>query len=160
MIKKCLVCGKEFIDRTDNHSAKYCSSKCKNYHSNSIRKGYAKKWHEKNRERRHLMSKQQYETNKAEITAHRKARKEKLKEEFLSTYKRGKKCEICGWNEHPEILQFHHKDRKTKKFTIGNIAITERTTPKNIELVKQEINKCFLLCPNCHAILHLKERKK
>jgi len=121
---------------------------------------YRKKWYEENKERKSLVGKKWYEENRERVIAHRKERKHKLKEDFLSTYKKGKSCVVCGWNEHPEILQFHHKDRKTKKFTIGNIAITERTTLKNIELVKQEINKCLLLCPNCHAVLHLKERRK
>jgi len=120
---------------------------------------YRKEWYKKNKERRSLVGKKWYEKNRERIIVHRKERTHNLKEDFLLTYKKGKSCVVCGWNEHPEILQFHHKDRGTKKFTIGNIAITERITPKNIELVKQEINKCILLCPNCHAVLHLKERR-
>lgn len=123
-------------------------------------KEYREEYYKKNREIIRAREKQHYEKNKERINIHRKERYNKLKEDFLLTYKKGKKCILCGWNKHPEILQFHHKDRTKKEFTIGNIKIIERTTPKNIELVKQEIDKCFLLCPNCHALLHLKERQK
>jgi len=124
------------------------------------RKEYIKRYYKLNRERIRVREKKHYEENKERILSHRKQRYHNLKEEFLLIYKKGKKCVVCDWNKHPEILQFHHKDRTKKDFTIGNIKITERTTPKNIELVKQEIDKCLLLCPNCHAILHLKERQK
>jgi predicted HNH restriction endonuclease len=123
-------------------------------------KEYREKYYKKNRERIRAREKQHYEENKERISTHRKERYHKLKEDFLLTYKKGKKCVICGWNKHPEILQFHHKDRTKKMFTIGNIKVTERTTPKNRELVKKEIDKCLLLCPNCHALLHLKKRVK
>ena len=38
------------------------------------------------------------------------------------------KCEQCGWNEHPEILNFHHTDPNTKEFgfsgsEVGNLSI-------------------------------------
>ena len=133
----CKQCGKEFIDKSRSQTAIYCSRKC-------CKKVSDKKYHEKNK---FLLNKKNREYH------------QRRENEFIFTYKKRKSCVLCGYKEHPEILQFHHKDRGTKKFTIGNIAITERITPKNIELVKQEINKCILLCPNCHAVLHLKERR-
>ena len=38
-------------------------------------------------------------------------RKEK-RQKFILTYKKGKCCELCGYKEYPEIIQFHHKNRK------------------------------------------------
>lgn len=82
-------------------------------------------------------------------------RKEK-RQEFISTYKKGKCCELCGYKEYPEILQFHHKNRKEKSFNIAN----EYKYFHSTELVKAEIKKCILLCPNCHSWLHFKETRK
>ncbi len=158
MIKKCESCGKEFIDRTDNQNAKYCSKKCKHLTYNQLPSvnAYRKEWHEKNKERISLMHKKYYEENKEEILTKRNEGRRRIKEEFLEKYKRAKCCAYCGWKKHPEILQFHHKDRSKKEFTIGNI----RPTGKYAELIKKEMEKCVLICPNCHALLHLKERQK
>lgn len=65
---------------------------------------------------------------------------------------KGGKCEDCGYNN-IKILQFHHRDPLTKKFTVG--AMRYRTW----EVMKKEIDKCDLLCPNCHAERHEDEDK-
>lgn len=75
---------------------------------------------------------------------------------FLRLFKSQKSCSHCGYNEHSEILQFHHIDPSNKEFdfskgNIGNLS-------KN-RLLK-EIEKCILLCPNCHIWLHYKENAK
>ena len=61
---------------------------------------------------------------------------------------RGGCCERCGYDEHPEILQWHHL--RDKVFAISRKKITE----KNIYKIREEIEKCLLLCPNCHAKEH------
>ena len=60
-------------------------------------------------------------------------------------------CSICGYSEHPEILVFHHVNPKEKKFliSIGNIRRKD---------FWDEYHKCMLLCPNCHALVHLKDK--
>ncbi len=60
----------------------------------------------------------------------------------------GGKCMVCGWKGNQAALQFHHNNPKKKDFVIGNVA------NKNWELIKSELNKCVLLCANCHAIEH------
>lgn len=75
--------------------------------------------------------------------------------EFIGNYKKDKQCEICGYNKYPEILMFHHKDKERKSEGV-NILMK---TLKNIEIIKKEIEKCRLLCPNCHSEVHLKEKK-
>src|SRR4030042_614855 len=95
------------------------------------------------------------EKQRARYKKYYQKNREKIKENFLLKYKLGKYCSFCGYNEHPEILQFHHKNRKDKSFRISEF----RRTP-NLLLLNEEINKCILLCPNCHYLFHLKERKK
>jgi len=74
---------------------------------------------------------------------------------FIKDYKKDNKCEICGYNKYPELLVFHHKNKKEKN---QNINILMKTL-KNMEIIKKEIRKCILLCPNCHAEVHLNERR-
>lgn len=60
----------------------------------------------------------------------------------------GGKCKKCGWSGNQAALQFHHKKSKEKEFTIGNVA------NKSWDSIKKEMQKCMLLCANCHAIEH------
>lgn len=60
----------------------------------------------------------------------------------------GGKCENCRWQGNQAALQFHHTDLEKKDFTIGNVA------NKKWEFIKNELEKCILLCANCHAIKH------
>ena len=74
--------------------------------------------------------------------------------EFIKNYKRDKKCEICGYCKCPVILEFHHVDKEEKNKTVNILT----KTLKNLDTIKKEINKCRLLCPNCHKELHLGEK--
>lgn len=71
------------------------------------------------------------------------ARKTKLK---AIEYKGGK-CLICGYNKSVRALQFHHINPKEKDFGISG-------TTKSFEKLKPELDKCVLLCANCHAEVH------
>ncbi len=62
-------------------------------------------------------------------------------------------CVFCGWDEHKEILQFHHKNKKQKKFMIAGHALSNNS----LEKIKKEMKKCYLLCPNCHVWEHYKD---
>ena len=64
-----------------------------------------------------------------------------------------KGCKYCGWNRHPEILQFHHRDKSQKKFkfSVGNLGNYKWET------ILKEIKKCDIICPNCHFWLHFQE---
>jgi len=69
---------------------------------------------------------------------------------FTEEYKKDKSCSCCGYSEHPEILQFHHL--RDKSFCIA------QSGNHPLEMVKKEVKKCVLLCPNCHFLLHYKLR--
>ena len=69
---------------------------------------------------------------------------------YIKNYKKNKSCKECGYKEHTEILQFHHKNGGNKLKNISSL-IRMRVT---INKLKEEINKCILLCPNCHFWLH------
>ena len=73
--------------------------------------------------------------------------------DFINQYKKDKKCALCEYNKYPSLLAFHHKNRN-KKDTGINIL---KKTLKNLKIIKKEIRKCILVCPNCHNEIHLKE---
>ncbi len=55
-------------------------------------------------------------------------------------------CLDCGIHN-PTVLEFHHRDPGTKLFTIGL-----GKSRKTISQMLSEIEKCDLLCANCHLI--------
>lgn len=71
----------------------------------------------------------------------------------ISKIKNRSSCFLCGWKDVPDILQYHHKDKKTKKFNIVKSSFGSYSW----ETIKKEIEKCILLCPNCHFKLHYQE---
>ena len=58
-------------------------------------------------------------------------------------------CAICGYNEYVDICQFHHVAEKKYKINLATLSRKDFI---------EEFHKCILLCPNCHAEIHLKER--
>ncbi len=83
-----------------------------------------------------------------------KRRKETIS--FIRKFKENKKCNICDWNKHPEILQFHHINPKEKRFELGTGGVGNYSR----KTLEEEIAKCELLCPNCHEWLHYQETYK
>jgi hypothetical protein len=65
----------------------------------------------------------------------------------LIEYKGGK-CEICGYNKNcPNCYDFHHKNPEEKEFSISG-------KTWSYDRLKAEVDKCVLLCKNCHAEIH------
>ena len=54
-------------------------------------------------------------------------------------------CAICGYNKCTRALEFHHTNPQDKKFNL--IACTMHKHPL---IVVEELDKCILLCSNCH----------
>lgn len=63
---------------------------------------------------------------------------------------KGGKCNICGYNKSFRALAFHHINPKLKSFGISN------NLYGNWDNLKKELDKCLLLCANCHAEFHSK----
>jgi len=62
----------------------------------------------------------------------------------------GGKCIKCGFNSHLAALEFHHLNPNEKDFTLGN------RLNRKWDKVQKELDKCILLCSNCHRIEHSK----
>lgn len=73
-------------------------------------------------------------------------RRKKLKEKAI-LYKGGK-CSICGYDKCNTALEFHHTDPSNKE-----IEISCNKNP-SWDKLKIELDKCVILCANCHRELH------
>ena len=62
---------------------------------------------------------------------------------------KGEKCSICGYNKYIGALEFHHLNPNKKDFGIGQKGCT-----RCWEKVKEELDKCILVCANCHREIH------
>lgn len=74
-------------------------------------------------------------------------RREKLKENAVK-YKGGM-CQYCGYNKYIGALEFHHVNPNEKDFAISRSGYT-----RSWEKVKKELDKCVMLCSNCHREVH------
>lgn len=76
-----------------------------------------------------------------------KRRRKKLRE-MAREYKGGK-CAVCGYKKCQRALSFHHKNPNQKDFGLSVRGLT-----RSWEKIKAEIDKCILLCANCHMEVH------
>lgn len=67
----------------------------------------------------------------------------------LIDYKGGQ-CEICGYNNNLAALEFHHIDPDLKKFQLD----AKHLSNSKWEIIKEEADKCQLLCARCHREIH------
>lgn len=67
----------------------------------------------------------------------------------------GNKCSECGYNKCGRALDFHHLNPEEKEVSIGGLTFL----PK-LEQMKNELDKCIILCSNCHNEKHNDEYEK
>ena len=60
-------------------------------------------------------------------------------------------CAICGYNKCDRGLDFHHVNPEDKKFCINQTQMSNKN-------LLSELEKCILLCKNCHAEITQKEK--
>ncbi|MBA7583166.1 hypothetical protein ES708_25106 [subsurface metagenome] len=109
-----------------------------------------KQYYEKNREKVKERANEWYKNHPKEILKIRK-RYNKKKKQYVNDYKLSRGCSICGYNKCAEALVFHHPNNN-KGFDIAN-AITRH---RKWEEIKEEMEKCEVLCCRCHRELHAK----
>jgi len=72
-------------------------------------------------------------------------RRREIKQETVD-YKGGK-CQLCGYSKSLDALEFHHKDPTQKDLGVAELR-------KKLSAIKDEVDKCILVCCNCHRELH------
>ena len=125
----CKHCGKSF--ETDIWTKVFCREQC----------GH----NAKNKRQRSNPSSSRWQRTKE--VHERKVRRNK---EFVYQDKILKGCSRCP-EKRPNCLDYHHTDRTTKDTEISNLT----RCGCSFERLKNEIEKCILLCRNCHAIEEL-----
>ena len=108
------------------------------YKTSETLRSYNRLYYQRNREQ---LLKKQAEKNRRFAESRRK---------WLVEFKKALSCLRCG-ESHPATLTFHHKKSSEKSFEIGN-AICLGVSLKRLIA---EIEKCEVICANCHAKEHL-----
>ena len=74
-------------------------------------------------------------------------RRRRLKQ--LAVEHKGGKCFLCGYTRCIWALDFHHIDESQKEFSLSVRGLT-----RSWEKIKNELDKCVLVCANCHREIH------
>lgn len=74
-------------------------------------------------------------------------RRKKIKE--MAIVYKGGKCYICGYNKCNAALDFHHRNEINKSFGLSVRGLT-----RSWERTRKELDKCVLVCANCHREIH------
>lgn len=142
--KTCPHCENIFEARTVRQ--KYCNSICK----------------ERGRKRDHsLIYKRRknqlyYVDNKDKINKNKRSYKKKRMVEYQDIMRELKQepCLFCGKTYHFSAMDYHHKDPKEK---YKDIAVLVKGMAA-MKTIKAEIEKCVLVCSNCHRTHHYFEK--
>lgn len=73
-----------------------------------------------------------------------------LKRKYEAVLARGGKCEKCGYDKNMAALEFHHINPDEKEFQID----MRHFSNNSLEKLQTELDKCILLCANCHREEH------
>jgi len=115
----------------------------------------ALQWEKDNPKRCKEVHKKWCQDHPEKIKTSVKKRQEKNRQ-YIQNYKLNRGCGVCGYNTCAAALDFHHSDcRKVgeKKFTIAHMV----NGNWSLEKIEKEIEKCVILCANCHRELHDKD---
>lgn len=77
-----------------------------------------------------------------------KVKKHRLKIKTMAVDYKGGSCVICGYKKCLRALEFHHINPSEKDFGISAYS------KLSWDIIKPELDKCILVCSNCHAEIH------
>lgn len=60
----------------------------------------------------------------------------------------GGKCSNCGLVDEVCVYDLHHVNPEDKEVLVGELSMSKW------EIIKEEVDKCILLCSNCHRKFH------
>ncbi len=94
-----------------------------------------------------MVDKRKYADRREYIIKAVSKRRRKLRE--MAIIYKGGKCSRCGYKKCAQALEFHHL-LKNKDF-----GISEKGLTKSWSKIKIEIDKCILVCANCHREIRI-----
>ena len=134
-MKECTTCSEQKDESEFHKNARWADGLQK----------YCKECHKTINKRHYVNNKDAY-IRRADATRRSLA-------EWWKQYKENLFCEVCSesrwW-----CLDFHHKDPNTKDMAVSMMI----ANTKSKEVILKEIAKCVVVCRNCHADIHHKER--
>lgn len=155
MILNCVICGKEM--EAQKSTKKYCSRSCENK-ARAIRDAMNI---DKPRNQNGMLEKKCSICGKSFYPKTPSANQRKCcydcapdgkqlsRSDFLNVIRKNKggRCQRCGYDTYLGALDFHHIDPNEKEFTVGDRDF-------RLEQCIEEIEKCIMICTNCHRELH------
>jgi hypothetical protein len=66
----------------------------------------------------------------------------------------GNSCQDCGQSYPLEVYDFHHRNPSKKELKVGHEMVNV-----SLAALKAEVEKCDLLCANCHRMRHGKNQE-
>lgn len=124
-MKNCVVCTKPFQEKAGNQTM--CSDAC--------------------RSRRYGRSVASIRKRLNQVSHNTAEWRRRVKDKAIE-YKGGK-CSRCNYDKCKEALEFHHTEPSHKDF-----GIAQKGATRSWERVKVELDKCILVCANCHREIH------
>ena len=137
---------KEYLRKNPEEIREY-NKRYRTPNSEKIRE-YQKLYYIQNPER----NKEWFKNNPEKVEQYNKNRKKAsvLRVLKFGEYKVLIGCSICGYSKCPEALEFHHPNQNKE------LGVTSRNFLSDEG--KKEIEKCILVCANCHREIHWRER--
>jgi len=131
LISTCQGCGCKIINQrvTKGRLKKWCSNSCRS------------KWRYKNDPK--------YKSKQIQRNTYERQKRVSYERKWKAIQSKGGKCQQCG-ESRPAMLCFHHKDPSQKELRLD----ARRFANTKYDTLKKEIDKCDLLCHNCHQELH------
>ena len=135
----------------------------KKYRGTNKAKLSAKKRHKRFLDKHPEYNKQYYRLHRKRLLAAKKEYQHRNPDSEQQWYQKRKLmmhdlkingCAVCGYNKCDAALDFHHVNPKDKEFPVNMHSIVHC----NCEKFVLELNKCVLLCSNCHREIHQEER--
>ena len=127
MVIQCKQCGREVEQshRKGGRSKLYCNESCRAKWNYSLNPD--------------VISRKTYVKQRARAYSNK----------WKALQYKGSKCQSCG-EDRPATLCFHHRNPSDKKMNLDGRSFANRKW----DLLKEEVDKCDLLCHNCHNIIH------
>lgn len=125
---------------------------------------YNKEYYKKNKDKAKVWALQYYIDNKDRINKHnidaRKARRSRSILGYLESKYSGISCIDCDTVYAFCVMDFDHRPEEIKSFGIAT-KNDLLATPERISQLEKEIDKCDLVCANCHRVrTHIERRGK
>jgi 5-methylcytosine-specific restriction endonuclease McrA len=93
------------------------------------------------------MERRTYQDRRAYLAKATNNRRRRLKKPLVE--RKGGKCQFCGYSKYIGALDFHHLDPSKKNFKLSMEELY-----RSWDITTKEIDKCILVCANCHRELH------